>query len=82
MAVVSGGTSAQSAYAPAIVEFLQTAGAAADLLHLPDYGIYGGGHGLIYERTLIRLLSLSCNGWRRMPMHNLEQTESPKVALS
>jgi pimeloyl-ACP methyl ester carboxylesterase len=32
-----------------IVEHLIAAGAAANLLHLPDHGIYGNGHGLIYE---------------------------------
>lgn len=51
VAVVSGETSAQSKFAPAIVDFLHTAGAAAELLHLPDYGVYGNGHGLIYEKN-------------------------------
>ena len=51
VAVVSGETSVQATYAPAIVGFLQTAGAAAEHLHLPDYGIYGNGHGLIYEKN-------------------------------
>ena len=51
VAVVSGETSVQSTYAPAIVEFLVTAGAAAELLHLPDHGIHGNGHGLIYEKN-------------------------------
>lgn len=32
-----------------IVEHLIAAGAAAKLLHLPDHGIYGNGHGVIYE---------------------------------
>ncbi len=51
VAVVTGETSAQSKFAPAIVEFLTTAGAAAELLHLPDYGVLGNGHGLIYEKN-------------------------------
>ena len=51
VAVVSGETSAQSKYAPAIVAFLNTAGATAELLHLPDHGVYGNGHGLIYEKN-------------------------------
>jgi len=51
VAVVSGETSAQSKYAPAMVDFLRTAGAAAELLHLPDYGVRGNGHGLIYEKN-------------------------------
>ena len=32
-----------------IVEHLIAAGAAAERLHLPDHGIYGNGHGVIYE---------------------------------
>ena len=51
VAVVSGETSVQSKYAPAMVEFLRTAGAAAELLHLPDHGVHGNGHGLIYEKN-------------------------------
>ncbi len=51
VAVVSGETSVQSAYAPKIVAFLKDAGAAAELLHLPDFGVMGNGHGLIYEKN-------------------------------
>ncbi len=51
VAVVTGETSAQSQFAPAMVQFLNTAGASAELLHLPDYGIFGNGHGLIYEKN-------------------------------
>ena len=51
VAIVSGETSAQSKYAPKMVEFLVNAGAAAELLHLPDFGVMGNGHGLIYEKN-------------------------------
>lgn len=51
VAIVSSETSAQSAYAPKMVEFLKNAGAAAELLHLPDFGVLGNGHGLIYEKN-------------------------------
>lgn len=34
-----------------IVEQLSAAGAQAELLHLPDHGVYGNGHGLIYEKN-------------------------------
>ena len=51
VAVVSSETSVQSAYAPKMVEFLVNAGAAAELLHLPDFGVLGNGHGLIYEKN-------------------------------
>ena len=51
VAVVTGETSVQAKFAPAVVKFLTTAGAAAELLHLPDYGVFGNGHGLIYEKN-------------------------------
>lgn len=51
IAVVTGETSAFAGFGPAIVEFLVYAGAAAERLHLPDYGIMGNGHGLIYEKN-------------------------------
>ncbi len=51
VAVVTGETSGFAEAAPAIVDFLATAGAAVERLHLPDLGIHGNGHGLIYERN-------------------------------
>ena len=51
VAIVSSETSVQSTYAPQILDFLRHAGAAAELLHLPDFGILGNGHGLIYEKN-------------------------------
>ena len=51
MLVVTGETSLFVDLAPAIVDFLVAGGAAAELLHLPDHGIRGNGHGLIYERN-------------------------------
>ena len=49
VAVVTGETSAFVAAAPAVVAFLNHGGAAAEHLHLPDHGVTGNGHGLIYE---------------------------------
>ncbi len=51
VAVVTGETSSFAKAAPAIVDFLAKAGAAVEHLHLPDLGIHGNGHGLIYERN-------------------------------
>ncbi len=51
VAVVTGETSSFAKAAPAIVEFLDRAGAAVERIHLPDHGIHGNGHGLIYERN-------------------------------
>ncbi len=51
IAVVTGDT---SSFAPArkpIAAALKAGGAAAELLHLPDYGVTGNGHGLIYEKN-------------------------------
>ena len=51
IAVVTGETSHFAPFGPKIVEFLRHAGAAAELLNLPDHGIHGNGHGLIYEKN-------------------------------
>lgn len=51
VAVVTGETSAFAPFGPGIVEFLCTAGATAERLHLPDHGVHGNGHGLIYEKN-------------------------------
>lgn len=47
-------TGEASAFAPAsapAVEALKAAGALAELMHLPDHGVFGNGHGLIYEKN-------------------------------
>ncbi|MBN9757862.1 lysophospholipase [Pseudonocardia sp. Ae707_Ps2] len=49
VAIVTGETSPFAAAGPDIVAFLRHAGAAVDHVHLPDHGIFGNGHGLIYE---------------------------------
>ncbi len=49
IAVVTGETSSFAQASPPIVERLRHGGAAAELLHLPDHGVTGNGHGLIYE---------------------------------
>jgi pimeloyl-ACP methyl ester carboxylesterase len=51
IAIVTGEASVFATHGPAIVRFLNIAGAAAEQLHLPDYGILGNGHGLIYEKN-------------------------------
>ncbi|OLT42142.1 lysophospholipase [Saccharomonospora sp. CUA-673] len=47
--VVTGGASAFAGFAPQVVDFLADAGAQAQLMHLPDVGITGNGHALIFE---------------------------------
>ncbi len=49
--VVSGETSAFAPASPPIVAHLKAAGAAAEHLYLPDHGVRGNGHGLIYEKN-------------------------------
>ena len=51
IAVVTGDTSSFAAASPPIVAMLKAGGAAAELLHLPDHGVTGNGHGLIYEKN-------------------------------
>ena len=51
IAIVTGETSHFAPFGPKIVEFLSNAGASAELLNLPDHGVYGNGHGLIYEKN-------------------------------
>ena len=49
--VVTAEASAFAAASPPTVAFLNAAGASAELLHLPDHGVRGNGHGLIYEKN-------------------------------
>ena len=51
IAVVTGDTSSFAPASPPIVAMLKAGGAAAELLHLPDHGVTGNGHGLIYEKN-------------------------------
>lgn len=48
---VTGEASAFAAASAPAIEQLRAAGAAAELLHLPDHGVFGNGHGLIYEKN-------------------------------
>lgn len=50
MAVTAEASAFASASAPAVAQ-LAAAGAAAELLHLPDHGVFGNGHGLIFEKN-------------------------------
>jgi pimeloyl-ACP methyl ester carboxylesterase len=50
VAVTAEASAFAAASAPTI-ERLRDAGAAAELLHLPDHGVHGNGHGLIYEKN-------------------------------
>jgi pimeloyl-ACP methyl ester carboxylesterase len=47
--VMTGGASPNAHGGPPTVEFLTAVGARAELLHLPDKGIEGNGHGLVFE---------------------------------
>ena len=51
IAVVTGDTSSFAPASTPIVAALKAGGAAAELLHLPDHGVTGNGHGLIYEKN-------------------------------
>lgn len=56
VSVVTGGASAFAGFADQVVEFLRNAGAEADWVHLPDHGIEGNGHGLIFEANSDEIL--------------------------
>ncbi|WP_199433596.1 alpha/beta fold hydrolase [Qaidamihabitans albus] len=56
VAVFSGGASAFASFAPEVANFLRTAGADAEHVHLPDHGITGNGHGLILEANSDRTI--------------------------
>ncbi len=49
--IVTAEASAFAAASPPTAAFLNAAGASAELLHLPDRGVPGNGHGLIYEKN-------------------------------
>ncbi|EZP50009.1 alpha/beta fold hydrolase [Sphingomonas sp. RIT328] len=48
---VTAEASAFAAASAPTVAMLREAGADAELLHLPDHGVHGNGHGLIFERN-------------------------------
>lgn len=49
VALVTGGASMFADIADDVVASLRVAGAAVERLHLPDHGVTGNGHALIYE---------------------------------
>ena len=51
VAIVTGGASPFAQAGREIATWLRTAGATAELLDLPRFGVHGNGHGLIYERN-------------------------------
>lgn len=49
--VVTGGASPSAPAGVSTVDFLAAVGATASLRHLPEYGIEGNGHGMMFERN-------------------------------
>lgn len=58
ISLVTGGASAFAGFANQLVAFLNTASADATWLHLPEYGIEGNGHGLIFESNSDEILQV------------------------
>lgn len=58
VALVTGETSVFSTFASSIKDFLTHAGANVDHLHMPEYGIRGNGHGMIYEKNSDEVLDV------------------------
>ncbi|MHC1481293.1 alpha/beta fold hydrolase [Frateuria aurantia] len=48
---VTAEASAFAAASKPAIDQLKAAGAMAEVLYLPDHGVYGNGHGLIYEKN-------------------------------
>ena len=69
----------QARYAPKIVDLLKTAGAAAEGLHLPDHGVRGNEHGLIYEKNSDEALALVL---RWLAAHTNTQPQPHDCSLS
>jgi pimeloyl-ACP methyl ester carboxylesterase len=59
--IVTAEASAFAAASPPTAAFLNAAGASAELLQLPDHGVFGNGHGLIYERNSDEAFALVLN---------------------
>ncbi|MGZ3678886.1 MAG: hypothetical protein ACXWQR_09985 [Ktedonobacterales bacterium] len=51
IAVVTAEASPFTGAAPTTIVFLTHAGATVGQVHLPDCGMHGNGHGLIFERN-------------------------------
>ncbi|WP_461173368.1 alpha/beta fold hydrolase [Arthrobacter sp. Z1-9] len=59
--IVTGGASPTAPGGPDTVKFLAALGADAELMHLPDHGIEGNGHGLIFEMNSSETAQLVIN---------------------
>lgn len=56
VALVTGGASAFAGFRDEIAEILTRSGAPTEVLHLPDHGVDGNGHGLIFEANSAEVL--------------------------
>ncbi|WP_130735161.1 alpha/beta fold hydrolase [Flavobacterium sp. J27] len=51
IAVITGEASPFTYYVPELIALIKRSAAKVHHLHLPDYGVLGNGHGLIYEKN-------------------------------
>lgn len=56
IAVITGEASPFTYYVPELISLLKRSDAKVQRLHLPDYGVFGNGHGLIYEKNSDQVL--------------------------
>lgn len=77
VAVVAGETSPQAGYAPDMAQFLSAAGAAVTLIDLPELGIFGNGHGLIYEKNSDEALQPVLRWLAALPDRTVGQESTP-----
>lgn len=64
--VVAGDVSISAAGARPTVEFLDAVGANAELLDLPEVGIHGNSHGLVFERNSRQISALLVDWIQRL----------------
>jgi pimeloyl-ACP methyl ester carboxylesterase len=72
VALVTGGASGFGAFRNEILSILERSGARAEGLHLPDLGIEGNGHGLIFETNSAEILT-KVVGWLERLEHEEER---------
>lgn len=78
VALVTGGASAFATFRDEFADILTRSGAPTDVVHLPEHGVEGNGHGLIFETNSEQVLELVV-GW----LGSLEaQGETPEEQSS
>lgn len=73
VALVTGGASAFAEFREEFSDILTRSGAPTDVIHLPDHGVEGNGHGLIFEANSAEVLE-KVLGWLE-PLESAADTD-------